>query len=311
MRHSFDRRDFLRVGAAVGAGLGLAGLADSPHAEEPGGHATVRGGTLTVNLPPAAPHAEKLGWRLGCQAYTFNHFTFFQAIEKTALLGLHYIEAYPGQRVSSTIAAGVDESLANETRRDIKKKLGDWNVKLVNFGVCSLTKDGARKTFDFAKDMGIETLVSEPAEGDVAALDKLCEEYKIHIAIHDHPKPAPYWNPDTVLKVCQGRGRWIGACADTGHWMRSGLNPIECVKKLEGRIVSFHFKDLNQAGPDAHDVPWGTGICDVKGMLTEIHRQKLKAVFSIEYEYHWDNSLPEIAQSVAYFDKVAAELAGA
>ena len=131
----------------------------------------------------------------------------------------------------------------------------------------------------------------------------------INVAIHDHPKPSHYWNPDTVLKVCQGRSQRIGACADTGHWARSGLNPIECLKKLKGRIISFHFKDLNKLGPDAHDVPWGTGVCDVKGMLAEIRRQKIKAVFSIEYEYNWGNALPEIAQSVAYFDKVAAELA--
>ena len=91
--------------------------------------------------------------------------------------------------------------------------------------------------------------------------------------------------------------------------MRSGLNPVECLKKLEGRIISFHFKDLNEAALQAHDVPWGTGVCDVKGMLTEIRRQRLKAVFSIEYEYNWENSLPEIAQCVEYFDKVAAELA--
>jgi len=55
-------------------------------------------------------------------------------------------------------------------------------------------------------------------------------------------------------------------------------------------------------------VPWGTGVNDVKATLTEIHRQGIKAVFSIEYEYHWTNSLPEIAKCVAYFDKVAAEL---
>ena len=44
-------------------------------------------------------------------------------------------------------------------------------------------------------------------------------------------------------------------------------------------------------------------------MLTELRRQKFKGVFSIEYEYHWDNSLPEIAQCVAYFDKAAIQLA--
>ncbi len=62
-------------------------------------------------------------------------------------------------------------------------------------------------------------------------------------------------------------------------------------------------------GPDAHDVPWGTGVCGVKAMLREIRRQKLKAVFSIEYEYHWENSLPELAKCVAYFDATALNLA--
>ena len=56
-------------------------------------------------------------------------------------------------------------------------------------------------------------------------------------------------------------------------------------------------------------MPWGTGVCDVKAMLTEIHRQRLKAVFSIEYEHNWEQTLPEIAQCVNFFDKVAAELA--
>ena len=35
----------------------------------------------------------------------------------------------------------------------------------------------------------------------------------------------------------------------------------------------------------------------------------IKGVFSIEYEHNWLNSLPEIAQCVKYFDKIAAELA--
>ena len=87
------------------------------------------------------------------------------------------------------------------------------------------------------------------------------------MAIHDHPKPSHYWNPDTVLEAVKGRTPLMGACADTGHWLRSGLTPLDCIKKLEGRIISFHFKDLNKPGNDAHDVPWGTGVCDVPGML--------------------------------------------
>jgi L-ribulose-5-phosphate 3-epimerase len=44
-------------------------------------------------------------------------------------------------------------------------------------------------------------------------------------------------------------------------------------------------------------------------MLAELNRQKVEPVFSIEYEHNWDNSLPEIAWCVEYFDKIAAELA--
>ncbi len=169
-------------------------------------------------------------------------------------------------------------------------------------------EEACRRVFDFAKDMGIETIVSEPPFDAFDIIEKLCDEYQINVAIHNHPKPSTYWNPDTVLKVCEGRSKRIGACADTGHWMRSEINPLEAIKKLEGRIICFHFKDLNRYGMAAHDVPWGTGQADVPALLKEIKRQGLKAVFSIEYEYNWENSLPEIAECVKFFDKVAAEL---
>ena len=70
----------------------------------------------------------------------------------------------------------------------------------------------------------------------------------------------------------------------------------------------FHFKDINKASPKGYDVPWGTGVCNVKGMLDEAYRQKFRGLVYVEYDRDWENSLPEIAQSVKYFDKVAAEL---
>ncbi len=285
-----NRRDFLRTTAGVGAGFVLLGGFRGSAAES-----AVQG----------APHAEKLGWRLGCQAYSFNRFTFFEAVDKTASLGLKWIEAYPGQRIGGGVPGAMGVGMSPDARKTVLKKLSDSGVRWVNFGVGGFD----RRHFEFAKDLGVETLVAEPGENDFDKIEKLCEEFGVNLAIHNHPKPSHYWNPDTVRKVCEGRSRRIGACADTGHWARSGLVPLDCIKKLEGRIVSFHFKDLNKMGPGAHDVPWGSGVCDVKAMLAEIHRQKIQAVFSVEYEYNWDNSVPEIAQCIAYFDRVAAELA--
>jgi sugar phosphate isomerase/epimerase len=287
-----NRRNFLKTSAVVSTGMGLAALA---------GTRIVAGESLN-----GAPNAEKLGWRLGCQAYSFNQFTFFDAVDKTASLGLHCIEAYPGQRISKELPAAISADMTAADRKTVLAKLADSGVKMVGFGVGGYD----RKHFEFAKEMGVENVVAEPNEADFDAIDKLCEEFQLNLAIHNHPKPSHYWNPDTVLKVCKGHSKRIGACADTGHWSRSGFVPLDCLKKLDGHIISFHFKDLNRKGPDAHDVPWGAGVCDVKAMLTEIRRQKLKAVFSAEYEYHWDNSVPDLAKCVAYFDRVAAELAG-
>ena len=298
MQQLVDRRRFLRRSAALAAGVGLAGAGS---------------GLLAAQAAKGCPNAEKLGWRLGCQAYSFNHFSFYEAVDKNASLGLKWIEAYPGQTISAEKpSVKLNDATPPEARKELKKKLADCGVTLVNYGVCGLSNNdkACRNVFDFAKDMGIETIVSEPAPDAFDLLDKLCEEYKINVAIHNHPSPSRYWNPNTVLTACEGHSKRIGACADTGHWMRSGINPLDAVKKLKGRIISFHFKDLNKFGrKDAHDVPWGTGAGDVKAILEEVHRQGVKAVFSIEYEHNWLDSVPEIAQCVAYFDKVAAELA--
>ncbi|MHC4461791.1 MAG: family 16 glycoside hydrolase [Planctomycetota bacterium] len=254
-----------------------------------------------------AAYGAQENWRLGMQAYTFNRFTFYEAVDKTAALGLRYIEAYPGQRLSKEKPdIKTNHDIPSREKKEMLQKLREAGVKLVNYGVVGLPNDEVecRKVFDFAREMGIETIVSEPPEDAFDLIDKLCKEYNINVAIHNHPKPSHYWNSETVLKVCRGRSNRIGACADTGHWMRSGLNPIEELKKLKGHIISLHFKDLDEG----HDVIWGTGKCNVKAMLTELAQQNFKGVFSIEYEHNWLNSMPEIAECVPYFERTAAEL---
>jgi len=246
------------------------------------------------------------GWKLGIQAWSFNRFTLFEAIDKTRSLGLDYIQAYPGQKISPEISDGFGPDLSDPLRKAVKEKLAEANLQVTAFGVTKIASDeaGARKLFEFVKDMGIGTLVSEPAEDQYELIDKLCQEYQIKLAIHNHPKPSHYWNPDTVLKACEGRSKWIGACVDVGHWVRSGLDPVECLKKLKGRIHDVHIKEID----DGHDVVWGTGKGRIKGILEELHGQGFQGTFAIEYEYNWDNNIPEIRESIAYFDSLASAL---
>ncbi|MGI8965321.1 MAG: sugar phosphate isomerase/epimerase family protein, partial [Limisphaerales bacterium] len=109
------------------------------------------------------------------------------------------------------------------------------------------------------------------------------------------------WDPNHVLALVKDRDMRIGACADTGHWVRCGLKPVDCLKILKGRIISSHLKDLNEFGKmDAHDVPFGEGVSDVPGILDELKRQHFNGNISIEYEYHWETSLPEVAQCIGF-----------
>ncbi len=290
MTMRMDRRSFLQTAGAVTAGIGISQIANRAFAEEKKG----------------APNAEKLKWRLGCQAWTFNDVSFYEAIDRTAALGLHYIEAFPDQRIRPPKdSPKFNEKMPADLRAEVKKRLADKGVKLVNFGVGGYS----RAHFEFAKDMGIETLVSEPPFDAFDTLDKLCEEYQINVGLHNHPKPSRYWDPDIVLKVCKDHSKRIGSTSDTGHWMRSDIKPLDAIKKLEGHIISFHFKDLNEFGKDAHDVPWGTGRADVPALLKEVKRQKLTPVFSVEYEWNWGKSMPELKECVAYFNKECGELA--
>lgn len=101
--------------------------------------------------------------------------------------------------------------------------------------------------------------------------------------------------------------RNCGTCADTGHWLRAGKNPVENLKLLEGRVIESHFKDLNDK---KSDVVYGTGVADVKAMMAKLKRQGFKGTMVIEYEHgnlaHLDATIP---QCVAAFDKLAAEVA--
>ena len=247
-------------------------------------------------------------------SYTFRKFSIDDAIAKTAAMGVHYMSISGSVNLVSTNSVGT-MTLSEKDQQDLLAKLKAAGIapKFVNMGVVQLPPDEAqsRKVFEFAKKFGIDMLVAEPEPAALDIVEKLCKEYNIKVAFHDHPKPSRYWNPDTVLEAVKGRTPLMGACADVGHWMRSGLDPLECLKKLEGRIICLHFKDLNEMGPKAHDVPWGTGVGQTKALMQELKRQNFHGAFCVEYEYHWDNSQPEIAECVKFFNKTCDELVAA
>jgi sugar phosphate isomerase/epimerase len=256
-------------------------------------------------LAQSSSATDPLGWRLGTAAWSFNRFTFFEAIDKTTALDLHYIEAFEGQRISLESEAKFGPEISAEAVAEIRAKLDSARVKLTSVYIHSLPGEEAkcRQAFKFCRKLGAETIVSEPASEALNVIEKLCDEYRINVAIHNHAKGSSrYWHPQEVLKVCEGRSPRLGACADLGHWQRSGIKPLEGVRLLGSRLLSFNFKDLNELGPNGHDVPWGTGQGEVASVLMEVHRLGIKpTIFAIEYEYNWENNSPDIARCAEFF----------
>jgi sugar phosphate isomerase/epimerase len=253
---------------------------------------------------------EKLGWRLGSQAYTFRKLSLFETIDLLSAMGIRYIEMYPGQRFSATRPeVKADHNLPDELVDELIAKLQEKNVTPVLYGVVALPNDEAksRKVFEYAKKLKLEGIVSEPPKDAIPLIDRLAGEYGIKVAIHNHPKPSGYYDCKSVIEATKD-AKHVAACADIGHWRRSDLTPVECVKMLKGKIVSLHVKDIDQ---EKHDVVWGTGTVDVRAVLEELHRQGAKGlIFSIEYEKgEGDELVANVAKSVEFFNTVITELA--
>jgi len=254
------------------------------------------------------PDAHRInGFAIGCQAYTFNKFTAFEAIEKTAAAGGKVIEFYPGQKLSvEEPELKVHHDATPETLAKIKAKLAEHGLIAVAYGVVGLSKEEAesRKVFEFAKTMGIKVINTESIDA-IDTFEKLVKEYDIKVGFHDHPKREKdpnykLWDPNFILSLVKDRDPRIGACADTGHWMRSGLVPVDCLRILKGHVVSSHLKDLSEASLVGHDMPYGTGLSDVNGILKEFQAQGFDGPISIEYEYDWFESLPQVTKCIDY-----------
>ena len=251
-------------------------------------------------------------WMLGIQSYTFHKFSFQEAVDKTRQLNLDFLEVYYGQSLGEGMEGAMDFRMDKALREKVLQYAESKKVQIVASGVVICESETEwDQLFEFADAMGIKIITCEPRYQHLSHVDKLANKYKIDVAVHNHPKPSDYWNPDLFLNAVEGLSDRIGVCADVGHWARMGLDPVDCLRKCKGRIKSLHFKDIKAKADgesEQHDVIWGTGILDIQGMLAELKMQNFKGFISIEYEQNWENSLPDIKQNIQYFNKKVSDL---
>jgi sugar phosphate isomerase/epimerase len=252
----------------------------------------------------------KLGWKVAIQCWTYNTLTLFEALDSVQSLGIHYVELLSYQKVSEDMPQKSGPDMDAATLEKLKAKLKETGITAIAIWVDPFPTDevNLRKLFAWSKELGIETITTEPDPGNKVAMEltaKLSREYKIKIAVHNHPQKTDdgsykYWDPDFTLGVVKPYFPQIGMCTDIGHWYRSGLVPLECLKKVDGYINSVHFKDLNL---NKQDVPLGTGILNASDLLVELKRQKFRGVLTLEYESWGSKQHEELVQCVEFLNE--------
>ena len=282
MSHRLNRRDFLQTSAASLAAVSLSRIAVSAEAKDP-----------------------YLGLKMGLQSYSLRAFKVDEALAHTKTLGLKYWESFPGHIPMGTLPKHI------ETQKEIVSKAG---ITLMAYGVVGFdaNESAAREKFEFAKAMGIKSFSADPKPDKETfdLLDKLVAEYDVAIAIHNHGPNARYNKISDVEKVVKDRHPKIGACVDTGHYLRSNEDPVEAIQRLGKRVFGVHLKDVKTLpNGDKQFKIAGEGDLKVTELLKALKALDYQYCVAIEYEENEKNPVSDIEACLAHVRQCAAKIA--
>jgi sugar phosphate isomerase/epimerase len=282
MQATWSRRKFLGTAAGAAAALGT-------------------GRFLRAADKSSTPYG---GFNMGLQSYTLRSFDVDRALAEINKLGLHSVELFNAH-------FSVDSSDADIGA--MKSKAKALGIEMMGHGVNPFTSDheANRRWFEFAKKAGIKNLSADPHEDAFDSLDKLCEEYQIRIAIHNHGPGARYDKVADVLNAVRGHHPMIGACADLGHYIRSGEDPVRAINLFEGRLFGIHLKDFAEQKAKTEGVIIGQGHLDVVGVFKALGKVNFPpdGCLALEYEEHPEDPLADVKQCLAVADEAARKAA--
>lgn len=293
---TMGRRQFLRSSAAVATGFAV--WRDLP--------------ARAAQVELSTPYVEKLGWHLSVQLYTYRRYPLFEALDKVAELGIRYIEPLTALKVDAKRPElRANEDLPSDVRKELKTMLTDRGMFLSSiFANFTGESAQAKRLFDFCKEMGTGTIVAEPPADALDLIEKLCDEYRINVAFHNHARgQSPYWKPEQVLAACNNRSSRMGGCCDMGQWARSGLDPVESLRKMKGRIISIHLKDIAKRDePSSRNTVFGEGEGDFANSLKELRRLGYRGLTTVDFEYDTPALQEDMARNVAFVEDQAKRL---
>jgi type 1 glutamine amidotransferase/sugar phosphate isomerase/epimerase len=255
--------------------------------------------TPSAKLTLAIRVQEKLGWRLGLALSVPGAPTLVDPINKAAELGLLYLG--PGRSGTANQDKSEDfEELPSDTALgQIRARLNGAGVRQLAYPIPQIPSDAAssRRIFEIARRMGIEILAVEQPPGALAAVEKLCNEYDISLAISSTDKKSA---PQELVELCRNHGRRIGVSGNVNQWMDCGIDPVEAVRLLGDRLMALQLSNTDK--PIQSD--------EIRAILAEIYRRGIQPmVFSVECASEGPSWTAQATRCIELFNKVTVQLA--
>ncbi len=292
----WTRRELLRAGASIAASA-----------------------TLGCSRGEAAPQrlAQPLrlsygGFAMGMQSYTLRSLPLEAALDAVRDLGLSHVELIPETKLAfytfgthfpvSEDAAASDRVLALCAAR---------GLAIAAHGVNAVPNpEAARRLFAFAERARIPVLTIMPAESTLAELDALCAARPgVKLAIHNHGPKLPWETIEEIEAALANRHPGFGACVDTGHFIRSGIDPVEAIRRFGARVHGVHLKDFAGEGFFTEGAILGRGKLDLPAVFRALRDVQFSGALSLEYEEHPDDVLPDVVECLRAASDAAERVA--
>ena len=280
------RRTLLMTAALAAAALPLSGAFATAAQKE----------LLQSPTPEGGAANPWKGLKVGIASYSFRKLPLDQTIAGIKRVALHYV-SIKDFHLPLKSTTGERKAVAQQFR--------DAGITPISCGVISINDEAAgRQAFEYARDIGVPTIVCHPLPNVLPALEGLVKQFDIKLAIHNHGPEAPHFkSPYDAWDMVQKLDERIGLCIDVGHTARARVNPVEAIRKCKARLYDCHFKDItdpNGKSAGAAEVEVGRGVLDIRGMLQALLDTGFAGHLGFEHERTAENPLPGIAESVGY-----------
>ena len=293
MSRTLTRRDVLQRGLAAGAAFAAGGAFGCSGPES--------------RAPQMSPLSLKYGgFAMGIQSFSLRHYTLEAALDIVRSLGLSHVELIPETKLGpiafgehlpvSNDGAAIDAALAACSAR---------GISIAAHGVNPVPNvEAARALFAFATRARIPVLTIAPDKNIdvIRELHQLCRANpEVRLAIHNH---GPYLDWETPREIVRRVGHIhnnFGACVDTGHLIRSGIDPVEAIRFLGApplltgsRVHAVHLKDFASEGALAKGCILGEGKLDLDAVFRALREIGFSGALSLEYEENPENVVPDL-----------------